>query len=107
MVSIEPSALEFPFHSIFDGEGESSKLVYTKMIKIRNTTMSKARFGLQFATLQTDFEIVHHKSGGVFPGEYETVEVKFTPRSWDTKQYIFYVRQSKDDRLIPVYVTGI
>jgi hypothetical protein len=105
MISIEPNNLEFPFNAIQENE-ESAKLIHTKTIKIRNTTVEKARFGITFASIQKDFEIVHQKSGGVFPGEYEVVKVSFTPKSWEMKQTVFYVKGSGGEAMIPVYITA-
>jgi hypothetical protein len=102
MISIEPQNLEFPFDTI---SKDIKSIVFTKTIKIRNTTTQKARFGIQFA--QSDFEITHQRSGGVFPGEFETVTVCFEPTSWQLKQTVFYVKGSSSDTMIPVYITGI
>lgn len=105
MVSIEPSNLDFPFNAIYS-QTNPSKIVFTKIIKLRNIRVEKTRFEIQLVEKQDDFEIVQKKSGSVFPGEYEPVYVTFTPKTWDVKQTVFYVKDSITSKLSPVYITG-
>lgn len=105
MVSIEPRNLEFPFDKIIHPNG--SKITIIKHIKIRNTGTTKARYGFQIIEKLPQFEVVQSKLGSLFPGEYAELMVKFTPDSWDMKQVVIYVKDTKDRRLYPVNITGI
>ncbi|KAJ3318704.1 mannose-1-phosphate guanyltransferase [Boothiomyces sp. JEL0866] len=103
MVSIEPSTLLFPFDEI---DTEDQPVEYTKVIKLRNVGVAKTRFGIHILE-HSEFTVIQQKTGAIFPGEFEIIKVKFSPKSWSVYQGKFYVNGSKQGEMIPVTLKDI
>ncbi|KAJ3313881.1 Cilia- and flagella-associated protein 221 [Boothiomyces sp. JEL0838] len=98
MVSIEPSTLLFPFDEI---STDSQPIEFTKIIKLRNVGVSKTRFGIHILE-QSEFTVIQQKTGAIYPGEFEIIKVKFSPKSWSVSQGKIYVNASKQGDMMPV-----
>ena len=105
LFSIEPNTIEFPFNEI-NPENDYTKITFTKMLKLRNTSGEKCRFSIHILQEQSDFKILQQKVGAVFPGKFEKVIIQFSPKLWKVSQATFYVKASKSPDMIPVTITG-
>ncbi|KAI8897576.1 hypothetical protein BC833DRAFT_593193 [Globomyces pollinis-pini] len=104
MISIEPESVSFPFNTI-STEGSSPQISFTKTIKLRNTSVEKIRFAV-YIFEEFDFSIIQKKTGPLFPGEYEVLQVQFSPKSWSVKEGTFYVKSSNIDQMIPITINA-
>ncbi|KAI8927162.1 hypothetical protein BC831DRAFT_453517 [Entophlyctis helioformis] len=70
------------------------RVTFRKTLKVRNTGTERTR--LQFRPLPSEsgFRLIAHKKGYIYPGEYETVEIEFTPQSWEHVQETLFVSSS-------------
>nr|KAJ3421468.1 hypothetical protein HK105_003418 [Polyrhizophydium stewartii] len=80
-------------------------VVFTKTLRVRNTSTERTRLQFRGPPPDSGFHIVTHKRGYIYPGECETVEIEFSPGSWEHVQEILLVSSSIAPT-IPVQLHG-